>query len=114
MIRSALSPNAYSHAPRQHPNLIIGSLQILVWLLGHPLAWCHHITRIDPALRPDCTFLELDAAHWRNPLFRRLLLGYCVYAALIVAVSALLLWSFGRTGMVLGVGIFAPLLVSAV
>jgi hypothetical protein len=114
MARFALSPNAYSHAPRQHPNLLIGSLQILVWLLGHPLAWCHHIARIDPALRPDCTFLDLEPAHWRHPLFRRLLLGYCVYALLIVITSGLLLWSFGRTGMVLAVGMLAPLLVSAV
>src|SRR5690349_19775226 len=114
MTRLAVSPNAYSHAPRQHPNLIIGSLQVLVWLLGHPLAWCHHIARIDPALRPDCTFLDLEPAHWRHPLFRRLLLGYCIYAPILVAISGLLLWSFGRTGMVLAVGMLAPLLVAAV
>ena len=42
--------NAYTDSPEQHPNLILGSLQLLFWLFFRPLAWKNHLKRIDPAL----------------------------------------------------------------
>jgi hypothetical protein len=46
MCRATPTPNA----PEQHPNLILGSLQLLFWLFFRPSAWQNHLKRIDPAL----------------------------------------------------------------
>ena len=40
--------NAYPDAPELHSNLILGSLQLLFWLLFHPTAWRHYVACIDP------------------------------------------------------------------
>ena len=32
-------------APELHPNLILGSLQLLFWLFFHPSAWRNHVAR---------------------------------------------------------------------
>ncbi|MFH7028288.1 MAG: hypothetical protein ACHBN1_23525 [Heteroscytonema crispum UTEX LB 1556] len=45
-----LPRNAYTHAPEQHPNLILGSLQLLFWFIFRPKAFCNHLRRIDPTL----------------------------------------------------------------
>ncbi|MCC3418338.1 MAG: ATP-binding protein [Microcoleus sp. PH2017_29_MFU_D_A] len=39
--------NAYTNAPEQHPNMILGSLQLLFWLFFHPSAWENHLKRIN-------------------------------------------------------------------
>lgn len=52
--------NAYTDAPELHPNLLLGSLQLMVWLFFHPSAWRNHVKRIDPDLRPDFCLAELE------------------------------------------------------
>ncbi|BAY25336.1 hypothetical protein NIES2100_51420 [Calothrix sp. NIES-2100] len=42
--------NAYTDPPQQHPNLILGSLQLLFWLFFRPAAWRNHLTFISAAL----------------------------------------------------------------
>ena len=37
----------YTDAPKQHPNLILGSLQLLFWLFFRPKAWRNHLEYID-------------------------------------------------------------------
>jgi MFS family permease len=86
------SLNAYTHAPSLHPNLLLGSLQMLFWLLIHPSAWHNHITRIDSSLRSDFYLAELSEAQWRNPELRRLLIrGYVIWPLLV----GLSVWLFG-------------------
>jgi hypothetical protein len=62
--------NAYTNAPEQHPNLMLGSLQLLFWLFFHPSAWQNHLKRIDPAITsrpPPPSFVTLrSAAHGQN------------------------------------------------
>src|SRR4028119_2333582 len=41
--------NAYTDSPEQHPNLILGSLQLLFWIFFRPSAWRNHLKR-NPAL----------------------------------------------------------------
>ncbi|MEH2433951.1 MAG: hypothetical protein V7K25_06810 [Nostoc sp.] len=60
MTSPQLPPNAYTNAPQQHPNLILGSLQLLFWLVFRPSAWRNHLKPID---------LILDNDYW---LFRKL------------------------------------------
>ena len=49
----------YTDTPEQHPNLILGSLQLLFWLFFRPKAWGNHLEHIDP--------------QWGNSKLRRLL-----------------------------------------
>ncbi len=90
-LRSAI-PDAYTDSPSLHPNLILGSLQVLFWIVFHPSAWRNHIARIDPALRPGFSLAELRREHWRHPVLRRLLLGYLVWPLIVALVVAVLWW----------------------
>ncbi len=84
--------NAYTNAPALHPNLLLGSLQLLFWLLVHPSAWRNHIARIDPRLPSDFYLAELSREQWRNPALRQLLIhGYVVWPLLV----GLVLWLSG-------------------
>lgn len=82
MTRQTVSPNAYTDAPALHPNLVVGSLQLLFWLFFHPSAWRNHVARIAPSLAPDFKLIDLTREQWRNPNLRRLLLTYLVLPAL--------------------------------
>ena len=53
MTSQGMPPDAYTDAPALHPNLLIGSLQLLVWVFCHPLAWCHHVARVDRVHHED-------------------------------------------------------------
>ncbi|GAB4540915.1 MAG: hypothetical protein Kow0063_31230 [Anaerolineae bacterium] len=81
--------NAYTDAPELHPNLIVGSLQLIFWLLFHPTAWRHYVARLDPALRPDFTLIPSG----RSPTMRRLLVHvYVVWPLLVGLPVALIFW----------------------
>lgn len=96
--------NAFTDAPALHPNLILGSLHLLFWLLFHPAAWGHHLARLDPTLRPDFTLAEVGRAWWRLPLFRRLLLQVCLILPLLAGLPVgLILWrQSGSIGLAVG------------
>jgi len=99
MTSQGMPPHAYTDAPVLHPNLLIGSLQLLVWVFCHPLAWCHHVARVDPTLRPDFTLAELSWAQWRNPALRRfLLMTYFVRSCLTAFPVSVILWALQCTG----------------
>ncbi|WP_414569901.1 AAA family ATPase [Nostoc sp. CCY 9925] len=56
--------NTYTNAPEQHPNLILGSLQILFWLFFRPTALRNYLKQIFDALeidinRTSCLLLRL-------------------------------------------------------
>ncbi|GET36368.1 AAA family ATPase [Microseira wollei] len=53
--------NAYTDAPEQHPNLIIGSLQLLLWVFFRPSAGRNHLSRIDPSRDPAFWKLLIQA-----------------------------------------------------
>lgn len=111
---ASTSAERYPLTPQLHANRLIGSAQLLTWVLWRPPAWRGYISRIDPALPPDCRFGDLTRAHWRHPLMRRMLWGYVVYVPLVLLASLLALLAFERTGVVFAVGMIAPLLVSLI
>lgn len=88
--------NSYTDAPSLQPNLILGSLHLLFWLVFHPSAWCNFIARIDPGLSPNFTLADLNrmpevtAALWR--LFVQ---GYVVIPLLVGVSTGLTLWLQG-------------------
>ncbi|MCL4295375.1 MAG: ATP-binding protein [Anaerolineae bacterium] len=91
--------NAYTDAPELHPNLFLGSLHLLFWLLFHPAAWGYHLARLDSTLHPDFTLAHVGRARWRLPLLRRLLLQACFILPLLVGLPVgLTLW--GQSGSI--------------
>lgn len=78
----------YTDAPLQHPNLIFGGVHLLFWILFHPTAWRNYVSRIDPALQPTFTLLDLTPDHWQSPTARRLL--WQAYVALPLLAGAIL------------------------
>lgn len=89
--------NAYTDGPELHRNLFLGALHLLFWLILHPSAWRSHVARIDPDLRPSFCLAELNRAHWRSPVLRRLLLqGYIVLPLLAASLAGVILWILGR------------------
>jgi hypothetical protein len=97
---------AYTDAPEPHPNLFLGSLQLLFWLLFRPSAWRYHVARIDPSLRPDFCLGELQRAQWLHPAMRRLLVqGYVVLPALSGVLIALILVAGGVSGEAMARGV---------
>jgi hypothetical protein len=112
MTAPCIPPNAYTNAPDQHPNLFLGSLQLLFWIFFRPAAWRNHIARIDPTLRPDFCLAELSSERWRNLALRRLLFqSYLILpllAGLLIGGSLLVIEQSGETiayGVAYGVAI---------
>lgn len=66
-------------------SLIIGTLQILGWLLSKPLLWRTHVTQIDPRLSPNFTVIDLSGPQIRrNRDLRALLLQVYVVCPAIL------------------------------
>jgi hypothetical protein len=86
----------YTDAPPQQPNLLLGSVQLLFWILFHPAAWRNYISRIDPALPTTFTLFDLTPDHWQNSTVRRLL--WQVYGVLPLLAATVLFLLFLLTG----------------
>ena len=100
MTPKAAPSNAYTDTPKLHRQWVLGSLQLLGWLLFHPSAWRNYIARIDPALGIDFTLLDLKPKHWRDPRLQRILLYGCVvWPLLFGVVVALVLWGLGKSDL---------------
>ncbi len=98
MTSPQLPPNAYTDAPQQHPNLILGSLQLLFWLVFRPSAWRNHLKRIDPALDSDSSLIILlRQGRWRNlALWRLVIQGYFILPIQANLLLGLILWALGE------------------
>ena len=89
--------NAYTNAPEQHSNLILGSLQLLFWLFFRPSAWRNHIARIDTALHPDSG--SANRSSWWNPdLWRLLIQAYLVLPVLVNLPLFFVQWELAESG----------------
>ena len=105
MTSPSVPSNAYTDEPELHSNLLLGSLQLLCWLLFHPSAWRNYAIRIDPALRSGFTLAELSRIQWRNPALRRLLImGYLLWPLLVGLLVGLVLWLLHLPGENIGYG----------
>ncbi len=111
MTAPQLPRNAYTDAPELHPNIILGSLQLLFWIIIHPTAWANYVAGIDPALRPNFTLAELSTAQWHDPALRKLLvMVYVIWAGIIGLLICVTLWLMDApsasivTGLTAGLG----------
>ncbi|MDZ8236194.1 MAG: ATP-binding protein [Nostoc sp. ChiQUE01a] len=98
MTSPQLPPNAYTDAPQQHPNLILGSLQLLFWLFFRPSAWRNHLQRIDSNLESNSSLITLfRQGRWRNlALWWLLFQGYLILPILANLLLGLILWVLGE------------------
>ncbi|MBW4593538.1 MAG: ATP-binding protein [Brasilonema angustatum HA4187-MV1] len=87
----------YTDAPQQHPNLILGSLQLLFWLFFRPTAFRNHLQRIHPDLETDLPVLFfIRQGRWRQfAVWRLLLQAYIILPVLANLTFGLLLWALG-------------------
>ena len=94
-----LPPNAYTNAPQQHPNLILGNLQLLFWLVFRPSAWRNHLQRIDPILNTDSSLIILlRQGRWRNlALWWLFIQGYFILPILANLLLSLVLQVLGES-----------------
>lgn len=112
MIAEAYRPQPFSAAPRLHRNLLLSSLQLLIWIMLRPSVWCAYVATVRPVLRPDFRLLDLRGAHWRDPLIQRIFACYLVFIPLIMLLNCGALWLLHRSGEALLIGIAAPLMVA--
>lgn len=93
-----LPPNAYTNAPEQHPNLILGSLQLFFWIIFRPSAWHNHLKRIDLNLESNSPLsILLRQGRWQNlALWRFFIQAYFILPMLANLLLGLVLWVLGE------------------
>ncbi|MEH2060798.1 MAG: AAA family ATPase [Nostoc sp.] len=98
MTSPQLPRNAYTNAPQQHPNLILGSLQLVFWLFFRPTAWRNHLERIDLNLESNSSLsILLRQGRWRNlALWRFFIQAYFILPILANFLLGLVLWVLGE------------------
>ena len=81
-----LPHNIYTDTPEQHPNLILGSLQLLFWVIFRPTAWRNHVEQI-----------RLKGS-WRNQDWWLLLVqGYFILPLLAYLLTISAFWGLGES-----------------
>ncbi len=100
--------NAYTDSPQLHPNLILGSLQLFIWLFFHSSAWRNHLLRVDPNLHPNFDLGSLNRSQWRNLALRQLLLrGFIILPLCSGLLAGFILLILGRSAgnILIGIGV---------
>ncbi|MFP4413767.1 hypothetical protein [Coleofasciculus sp.] len=96
MFSPSVPRNAYTDSPEQHPNLILGSLQLFFWIIFHPSAFCNHLKRIDYTL--DFHHNRGNSLQWQNPKFWKLLFQvYFILPILANLILGLVLLALGAS-----------------
>ncbi len=95
MTSQNVPPNAYTDSPEQHPNLILGSLQLLFWIFFRPSALLNHAERIDRDLNSNSA--RRRHLQWESSkLWRFRLQTYLLLPLLISLLLGLVLWIWGQ------------------
>ena len=66
--------NRYTDTPKLPPNLLLGSVRLLLWLFFHPSAWRGQVARLDVGVSPLFCLAELNGRSLRSLPFWRLLI----------------------------------------
>lgn len=98
MTQPTIPHNAYTHSPIHHPNWIIGSVQLLFWLVFRPSAWENHIQRLDLShLNPAHNAYPLSRHRLRNnhPLRQFVVQSFLLLPILVMIAMALICLGIG-------------------
>ncbi len=89
----------YTHAPEQHPNLILGSLQLLFWLFFRPTAFRNHLKRIHPVFENNTSLITVLREEYEileNQAVRKFILqGFVILPVLVIVIANLSLVALG-------------------
>ena len=81
---------------KQHPNLIIGSLQLIIWFFYHPSAWKNHIKKIDSDLDYRFCLADLNPINYKSHRLRRLFIqGYLILPLIFLIIVSLIVAVIG-------------------
>ena len=113
MPKSELPANTYTYAPEQNPNIILGSFQLLLWLVFRPRAWGNHLKRIDLSFNKNVYLLQmLKDQRWRQSKIQKFFFqGFILLPILLSVLAGLHSWGSGTPsdiamlGMALGVAL---------
>ena len=79
MIEKQPRQPAYTNMPQPHRNFLVGSLQLIGWIIFRSSAWNHFVSCFDDSLAPDFTLIDLRRKHWKKAqLWRLLAQGFLV------------------------------------
>ena len=96
MTSSDIPPNAYMEEPKQHSNLLLGSIQLLFWIFFRPSVWHTHLVKIDPALNPN--FQSWKRVRRENlTLWKLLIQGYLILPLVFNLSLNLLMLALGKS-----------------
>ncbi|MBV6623912.1 MAG: hypothetical protein KI793_13415 [Rivularia sp. (in: Bacteria)] len=103
----------YTHTPQQHPNLILGSLQLVLWMFFHPQAFRNHLKSIHPSFTANISFItvlqKLDifkiSAMWKF-ILQGLLILPLLLTVLSIAIIILLLVSISNMSLGEAISLF--------
>ncbi len=105
----------FTDSPPLSRSIILGSLQLLFWLLFHPSAWRHHLQTVMPELPPTFCLADLRLAQWRRPaVWRFLFMSQMAWPLLVAVIVAAGLWLLGMPGPSLLLGVLLGLTVGLV
>ncbi len=90
MTPTGVTRNAYTHAPQPNPNLILGSFQLLFWLLFRPIAWRNQLSRIFYTL-------DINSNRTSRLLSELSIQGFLVVPLVVNITFALVLWKLGKS-----------------
>jgi hypothetical protein len=99
--------NTYTHSPLQHPNIFLGSLQLLFWLVFRPTAWENHIKHLDLSLDKNFSLWQLfTQQRWRQKKLWKFVLQVFILLPILCSLA---------TGAIsLGLGTPWPLVASRI
>jgi hypothetical protein len=60
MTRNSIPAEIYTDSPLQNPNILLGSFQLMFWLVFRPSAWSNHIKYVDRCLNSGNSFLKAN------------------------------------------------------
>ncbi len=70
----SIPANAYTNYPVQHPNIFVGSLQLLFWLMFRPSVWANYVRDLDPLLDKNFSLIHLlTFQRWQQKKIQRFL-----------------------------------------
>ncbi|MEZ4512518.1 MAG: ATP-binding protein [Chloroflexota bacterium] len=91
--------NRYTDTPELPPNLLLGSVRLLLWLFFHPSAWRGQVARLDVGVSPLFCLAELNGRSLRSlPFWRHLIMLTFTWPLALGGVLAGGLWLAGVSG----------------
>jgi hypothetical protein len=89
--------NAYTHTPEHHRNIMLGTLQLIFWLVFRPSAWANYVHYLDPSSGKNFYLSHLlKNQRWKQPkVLRFLIQGFFLLPLTTSLLSLLIFVGFG-------------------